>query len=76
MMCLPLKLLFVTMAGWLHREQQQVIEYLLEANRVLREHPPGSRIRLTDSKHCRLSPGDIGNRIGFGADCDYGRLPD
>src|SRR6266705_3656727 len=33
----PLRLLFVTLAGWVNRHQQQVIEYLMEENRVLRE---------------------------------------
>ena len=33
----PLRLLLVTLAGWVNRHQQQVIEYLMEENRVLRE---------------------------------------
>jgi len=32
----PLRLLLVTLAGWVNRHQQQVIEYLVEENRVLR----------------------------------------
>src|SRR6266446_216928 len=45
----PLRLLLVTLAGWVNRHQQQVIEYLVEENRVLREQLKGRRVRLTDS---------------------------
>ncbi len=34
------------MAGWVNRGQQQVIEYLVEENRVLREQLGGRRLRL------------------------------
>jgi hypothetical protein len=30
----PLQVLLVTLSGWVNRQQQQVIEYLLEENRV------------------------------------------
>ena len=33
-------------AGWVNRGQQQVIEYLLEENRGLREQLGGRRLRL------------------------------
>ena len=33
----PWELLLIGVAGWMNREQQQVIDYLLEENRVLRE---------------------------------------
>jgi hypothetical protein len=33
---LPLRLLLVTLAGWVDRHQQHVIDYLAEENRVLR----------------------------------------
>ena len=32
----PLQVLLLTLAGWVNRHQQQVIEYLLEENRVLK----------------------------------------
>jgi hypothetical protein len=32
---LPLRLLLVTLAGWVSRHQQHVIEYLVEENRIL-----------------------------------------
>jgi putative transposase len=42
-------------AGWVNRGQQQVIEYLLEENRVLREQLGGRRLRLTDVQRRRLA---------------------
>ena len=30
----PLRLLLVTLAGWVNRHQQQVIEYLVEESRL------------------------------------------
>ena len=35
----PLHLLLATFAGWANRHQAQVIEYLIEENRVLKEQP-------------------------------------
>jgi hypothetical protein len=32
----PLQVLLVTLAGWVNRHQQHVIEYLVEENRVLK----------------------------------------
>jgi len=42
-------------AGWVNRGQQQVIEYLVEENRVLREQLGGRRLRLTDAQRRRLA---------------------
>jgi hypothetical protein len=42
----PVRLLLVTLAGWLNRQQQEVIEYLVEENRVLREQLRGRRVRF------------------------------
>jgi hypothetical protein len=33
---LPLRLLLLTLVGWVNRHQQHVIDYLMEENRVLR----------------------------------------
>ncbi len=41
----PLRLLLVTLAGWVNRQQQQVIEYLIEENRALMEQQAGRRVR-------------------------------
>jgi putative transposase len=51
----PVRLLLVTLAGWLNREQQEVIEYLVEENRVLMEQLRGRRVRLTDDQRRRLA---------------------
>ena len=47
---------FITaLAGWLNREQQQIVEYLQEENKVLKEHLKGKRIRYTDKQRLRLA---------------------
>ena len=49
-------------AAWLQREQQEVIEYLREENRILRAQLHGRRLRLTDEDRRRLAV--LGERIG------------
>jgi transposase InsO family protein len=51
----PLQWLLLTFAGWVNRHQQQVIEYLLEENWILKEQPGGRRLRLTDEQRRRLA---------------------
>jgi putative transposase len=51
----PLQVLLVTLAGWVNRHQQRVIEYLAEENRVLREQLGGKVPRLTDDQRRRLA---------------------
>jgi transposase InsO family protein len=51
----PYLLLVSALAGWLNREQQQVLEYLREENRVLREQLGKKRLRLTDAQRRRLA---------------------
>ncbi len=51
---LPLRLLLATLAGWVNRRQQHVIDYLVEENRALREQLRGRRVRLSDDQR-RLS---------------------
>jgi putative transposase len=58
----PLQVLLLTLAGWVNRHQQQVIEYLLEENRVLKEQLKGRRLRLTDDQRRRLAA--KGRRLG------------
>ncbi len=49
----PLQLLLATFAGWVNREQAQVVAYLVEENRVLKEQLGGRRPRLTnDQRRC------------------------
>ena len=52
---LQLQFLMSLFAGWVSRSQQDVIEYLEEENRVLREQLGGKRLLLTDVQHRRLS---------------------
>jgi putative transposase len=48
-------ILVVSLAGWLNRQQQEIMEHLQEENRVLREHLKGKRIRFTDDQRRRLA---------------------
>ena len=58
----PLQVLLVTLAGWVNRHQQHVIEYLVEENRVLKDQVKGRRLRLTDDQRRRLAA--KGRRLG------------
>lgn len=51
----PTALHFVLLvfAGWVNREQQKVVEYLLEQNRVLQEQLGGRRLQLDDEQRRR-----------------------
>ena len=51
----PLTLLVVAIAGWIQREQQAAIVYLLEENRVLKARLRGRKLRLTDDERRRLA---------------------
>ena len=55
MMPLPLQFLVVLLAGWLCRHQQEMIEYLQEESRVLRDQLGGKRLRSTDAQRRRLA---------------------
>jgi transposase InsO family protein len=51
-----IKFLLLAVAGWVNREQQAVIEYLKEENRVLRgKLPAGRRLRFNDDERRRLA---------------------
>src|SRR5260370_6276595 len=51
----PLHLLLMMFAGWVNRHQLDVIDYLQEENRVLKERLGGRRIRFTDPERRRLA---------------------
>jgi hypothetical protein len=34
------RVVFLALAGWVNRQQQEVLEYLVEENRVLKERAP------------------------------------
>jgi hypothetical protein len=58
----PSQVLLLTLAGWVNRHQQQVIEYVVEENRVLKGQLKGRRPRLTDDQRRRLAA--KGRRLG------------
>jgi hypothetical protein len=51
----PLQMLLLTVSGWVHRHQADVIAYLVEENRVLKEQMKGRALRLTDDQRRRLA---------------------
>ena len=52
---LPLQFLVILLAGWICRHQQEMIEYLQEENRVLRDQLGGKRLRFPDAQRRRLA---------------------
>jgi transposase InsO family protein len=52
---IPLKLLLCVFSSWVNRQQDQIIDYLVEENCVLKEQLKGRRLRLTDSQRRRLA---------------------
>src|ERR1044071_8103858 len=51
----PLQFLLLVFAGWVNRRQVEVVEYLQEENRILREQLGDRRLRFTDSQRRRLA---------------------
>ena len=51
----PFRLLLISLAGWLNQHQREVIDYLEEENRVLREQLGSKRLRLNDDQRRRLA---------------------
>jgi hypothetical protein len=49
------QMLLLMFAGWVNRHQLDVIEYLQEENRVLKERLGGRRLRFTDAERRRLA---------------------
>jgi len=47
--------LLIAVAGWMNQRQLQMIDYLREENRVLREQLGGRRLRLSDDQRRRLA---------------------
>ena len=44
-----------SIAGWMNQHQRQIIEYLMEENRVLREQVGTHRMRFSDDQRRRLA---------------------
>ena len=51
----PFSFLVLSVAGWLNQRQEQVIEYLVEENRVLREQIGKTRMKFNDDQRRRLA---------------------
>ena len=50
------------LSGWLRHEQDNIIAFLREENRVLKARLEGRRLRLDDTERCRLA--ELGHRVG------------
>ena len=51
----PFRFVLIAVAGWMNQAQQQMLEYLREENRVLREQLGDRRLRLNDDQRRRLA---------------------
>ena len=51
----PWQILLLVLAGWINRQQQNAIEYLIAENRILREEIGKKRILLNDDQRRRLA---------------------
>ena len=51
----PWQFIVVAVAGWMNRQQQEVIEYLRTENRILREKLGGKRLLLNADQKRRLA---------------------
>ncbi len=51
----PLRFMLTSFAGWMNQQQRDVIDYLQEENRILREQFGDKRLRLTDDQRRRLA---------------------
>jgi hypothetical protein len=51
----PLQFLLVAVAGWIHQQQRDVMDYLQTENRVLLEHLAAPGVRFTDDQRVRLA---------------------
>ena len=67
-----LQCLVVAVAGWINQQQRDVIDYLQEENRVLREQFTPRRLRFTDVQRRRLAA--KAQAVGRRTLCDLGTL--
>jgi putative transposase len=51
----PFQFLVIVLAGWMNQRQQNLIQYLCEENRVLREQLGDRRLWFTDDQRRRLA---------------------
>ena len=58
----PFEFVIAMLCGWLQKEQEDVIAFLREENRVLKARLEGRRLRLDDHERRRLA--ELGHRLG------------
>jgi hypothetical protein len=51
----PFRFLLIALSGWMNQQQLQLIDYLREENRVLREQLGKRRLRFNDDQRRRLA---------------------
>ena len=51
----PLRFVLIAVAGWMNQRQSQIIDYLREENRVLREQLGERRLKFNDDQRRRLA---------------------
>jgi len=51
----PFRFVLIAVAGWMNPRQLQIIDYLREENRVLREQLDGRRLHLNNDQRRRLA---------------------
>ena len=51
----PLRFVLVALAGWANQQQREVIDYLQEENRALREQLGPRRLQFTDDQRRRMA---------------------
>jgi putative transposase len=51
----PLRFVLVALAGWINQQQRDVVDYLQEESRALREQLGPGRLRFTDDQRRRLA---------------------
>src|SRR2546422_11239386 len=51
----PFRFVLIAVAGWMNQHQLQIIDYLREENRVLREQLSRRRVRFNDDQRRRLA---------------------
>jgi hypothetical protein len=51
----PFRFLLIALSGWMNQQQLQLVDYLREENRVLREQLCQRRLRFNDDQRRRLA---------------------
>ena len=51
----PFHVIVIALAGWINRQQQAVIDYHIEENRVLKSQYKGKQLMLTDTQRGLLA---------------------